>query len=94
MRLIDADALIEEIKTKMPQGGARGVFRAFIDDAPTVYDVEAVVAELDSIEDCVCNVLKCENCKHYSSCYDSGVAERALINKAIDIVKKGGGKNG
>lgn len=46
MRLIDADALVEEIKNKFPMGGTRGVFLAFVDDAPTAYDVENVVTEL------------------------------------------------
>ena len=41
-RLIDADALIEDIKSKMPMGSARGVFRAFVDDQPTIEAVPVV----------------------------------------------------
>ena len=47
-RLIDVNDLIEEINKKMPQGSARGVFKAFIYEQPTAYSVEKVVEELES----------------------------------------------
>lgn len=46
-RLIDADGLRADIKRCMPTGGARGVFLSFVDDAPTAYDVEAVVKQIE-----------------------------------------------
>ena len=48
-RLIDADKLIEDILNSMPTGSARGVFRAFIEEQPTAYDVEKVVEQLEEL---------------------------------------------
>lgn len=42
MRPIDADELRLDIIMNMPQGSARGVFLAFIDDAPTIEAVPVV----------------------------------------------------
>ena len=47
MRLIDADALIEEIRNKIPVYRGRNTFMSFVDDMPTAYDTEKVVAELE-----------------------------------------------
>ena len=44
--LISRNALRQEVLDKMPQGGARGVFLAFIDEQPTAYDVEKVVEQV------------------------------------------------
>ena len=46
-RLIDADKLIEDVLNSMPTGSARGVFRAFIDEQPTAYDIDKVVKGLE-----------------------------------------------
>ena len=48
-RLIDADKLIEDILNSMPTGSARGVFRAFIEEQPTAYDVDKVIKQLDEL---------------------------------------------
>lgn len=48
MRLIDADALREEILRYMPTGGSRGVFLSFVDDAPTT---EAVLVHRNKMQD-------------------------------------------
>ena len=42
MRLIDADALIEEIRNKIPVYRGRNTFMSFVDDMPTAYDPEKV----------------------------------------------------
>ena len=50
MRLINADKLIEDVLNSMPTGSARGVFRAFIEEQPTAYDVDKVVGELEKLK--------------------------------------------
>ena len=44
--LISRSALRQEVLDNMPQGSARGVFLAFIEEQPTAYDVEKVVADI------------------------------------------------
>lgn len=51
MRLIDADKLIEDVLNSMPTGSARGVFRAFIEEQPTAFDVDKVVEQLEELRD-------------------------------------------
>ena len=46
MRLVDADKLINDVLNSMPTGSARGVFRAFIEEQPTAFDVDKVISEL------------------------------------------------
>lgn len=48
-KLIDADKLIEDVLNCMPTGSARGVFRAFIEEQPTAYDVDKVIKQLDEL---------------------------------------------
>lgn len=64
MRLIDADALREEILRYMPTGGSRGVFLSFVDDAPTIEAVPVhgewiVTNTLDEFVE-----VNCSNCGH------------------------------
>lgn len=49
-RLIDADKLIEDVLNSMPTGSSRGVFRAFVEEQPTAFDVDKVVEQLESLE--------------------------------------------
>lgn len=53
MRLIDADALIEEIRNKIPVYRVRNTFMSFVDDMPTAYDPEKVVEEVKDYRDLV-----------------------------------------
>ena len=83
MNLIDADKLIEDVLNSMPTGSARGVFRAFIEEQPTAFDVEKVVSELEDLKE--------ENFKR-------GIKENepallyasSCLHKALEIVKAGG----
>ena len=79
MRLIDADKLIEDVLNSMPTGSARGVFRAFIEEQSTAFNVDKVVSEL-------------EDYKMWKELliYDLDFRERQIIKKAIDLVKAGG----
>lgn len=78
-RLIDADKLIEDVLNSMPTGSARGVFRAFIEEQPTAFDVKKVASEL-------------EDYKMWKELliYDLDFRERQIIKKAIEIAKAGG----
>ena len=74
MRLIDADALIEDLKGSLFYSDAI----PFVEDAPTAYDVEKVVAELDN--------------KKYWEYDDEGFSIGMVVSlgNAIMIVRKGG----
>lgn len=76
MRLIDADKLIEDVLNSMPTGSARGVFRAFIEEQPTAYDVDKVVKELEALDNAEVD--------YYTS---NDVIDRI---DTLDIVRKGG----
>ena len=80
MRLIDADKLIEDVLNSMPTGSARGVFRAFIEEQPTAYDVEKVVEQLEELKE-----WEDVDGKAYYT-----MSEKQAINKAIKIVERGG----
>ena len=77
MRLIDADALKKNYtNTFAEKYGVKGaeMFRDIVNQMPTAYDVEKVVAELEKAE---CHMIG----EHY---FEDG------ISAAIDIVKAGG----
>lgn len=78
MRLIDADALIEKSKKFLMDRALIEIFETLIDDTPTAYEVEKVVAELEK-----------EKAKSiYDS--DSVIDVKSAYSKAIDILRKGG----
>ena len=54
-----------------------------IEDTPTAYDVEKVVAELGKNIECSTEV-KDSMCQKYADCF------RCLMDRAIKIVRKGG----
>ncbi len=83
MRLIDADALIEDLKGSLFYSDSI----PFVEEAPTAYDVEKVVAELEA--------LKQHNKKLSENAYtgdDESFYFCAYTNfaRAIGIVRKGG----
>ena len=83
MRLIDADALIEDLKGSLFYSDAI----PFVEDAPTAYDVEKVVAELEEM-----------NMNYFLTIANTGSEKLDIaygytsdaLNKAINIVKRGG----
>ena len=83
MRLIDADKLIEDVLNSMPTGSARGVFRAFVDEQPTAFDVEKVARHIEDLKE--------DNFKR-------GIEENepallytsSCLHKALEMVKAGG----
>lgn len=83
-RLIDADALIEEMKKEQESGKydentiiVSDCFIRILNGQPTAYDVEKVVAELEDKKIIYFDGLKSEG-------------TNIRVNEAIDIVKRGG----
>ena len=84
MRLIDADKLIEDVLNSMPTGSARGVFRAFIEEQPTAFNVEKVVEQLEKSHFHTDATFDDDGC-----CNDDS-EEVVNLNEAIEIIKRGG----
>ena len=86
MRLIDADALLDELRNTETSLARKGVYLVkgecnlykIIKDQPTAYDVDKVVEELD---ECSANHFGKHN--HY----DEGMMD--AYDFAIDIVRRG-----
>ena len=76
MRLIDADALLEQI-VHTNNVYVQGRMAYIIDNMPTAYDVEKVIADLEEVS-------------NRFSVKDFGI--KGIIQKAIDIVENGGKK--
>ena len=83
-RLIDADKLIEDVLNSMPTGSARGVFRAFIEEQPTAFDVEKVVEQLEE------SYFITESTFDDDGYCNDDSEEVVNLNEAIEIVKRGG----
>lgn len=89
MRLIDADKVIDSL------GGSDIDFAigAVIDEQPTVFDVDRIVEQLESIKEkeyVACTDQKCGYCKYLSTCSCGDKADKLALDRAIEIVKKGG----
>lgn len=90
MRLIDADAFIEYANNR--QDLFADELTGMINEQQTAYDVENVVAELEDIKKAVsgCFGTMCSECKYTEECYEGEKGYKVAIDKAIDIVKRGG----
>ena len=101
-RLIDADKLEEAIReyfkgyvtdsSCMVDGvDCNAYICRIVEEQPTAFDVEEVVKQLESIkEKGVCYVEECKHCKYLSRCWDGEEADNLALDKAIEIVKRGG----
>lgn len=101
-RLIDADLLMRKcekwLKPKAPDEDEMVSVADIavstlmeIEEQPTAFDVEEVVKQLESIkEKGVCYVEECKHCKYLSRCWDGEEADSLALDKAIEIVKRGG----
>ena len=81
-RLIDADAFIEYVNRRFDL--CSDELRMMIEEQPTAYDVEKVVAELESKRDYR------ELTNYYGDVIGVRNIDTIKIDKAIDIVKRGG----
>ena len=88
MRIIDADKLLNDVWNSIPTGSARGVFRAFIEEQPTAFNVDKVVEQLETrrkeYEDKTDNL----DTPFRYICYYKGMMRGYEYSK--DIVKAGG----
>ena len=90
MRLIDADALCERIRKiydgyMLDEGCTPIEFENMVDERPTAYDVEKVVAELERLRIDESNYFGVLNI--VAEKYDRA---NEMLDDAIDIVRKGG----
>lgn len=86
MRLIDADALIEAFKVKSGIWTETSKYLIkVIDEQPTAYDVDAVVAE---IQKAYCK--KCRNILGVAGAEAYCKEQKCDIYAVYDIVRKGG----
>lgn len=96
MKLIDADVLL-----KMFDSGRsfedNFVFVNFndivkiIENQPTAYKPDDVKAELEQLKlDGVCNNENCVDCQYYGICDAGEKREELALDKAIEIVERGG----
>lgn len=88
-RLIDADALIEELG-KREYSREKHDFKILIEKQPTAYDVDAVVAELDKNAEAYRELGFKNDRKGRSTVADKHYYKQTAYLHAIDIVKRGG----
>ena len=95
-RLIDVDDLIEYIKIWDIGNSISSDQKEFIDcinRQPTVFDVDKVVEQIESIKekkDGVCIDVQCELCDYSNDCGEIDMSYKLALDKAIEIVKEGG----
>ncbi|WP_342999455.1 hypothetical protein [Coprococcus comes] len=62
-----------------------------VEEQPTAFDVENVVSNLEQLElDGACNNENCVNCRYYGDCVAGEKREELALDKAIEILKRGG----
>ena len=105
-RLIDADKLLECVEASMLNNTHRNgnaalchvsEHRHFIEmivEQPTAFDVEKVIEILGILRGesthVSCPDEECEDCKYFGDCNDCDYADVHALDKAIEIVKRGG----
>lgn len=62
-----------------------------VEEHPTAFDVENVVSNLEQLKlDGACNNENCVNCRYYGDCVAGEKREELALDKAIEILKRGG----
>lgn len=105
-RLIDADKLILHLNDYALQEAPFGrndsknqkeIYETIkecmkaVEEQPTAFDVENVVSNLEQLElDGACNNENCVNCRYYGDCVAGEKREELALDKAIEILKRGG----
>ena len=95
-RLIDADELIKYIKIWGIGTSIMSDQKEFIDcvnEQPTVFDVDKVVEQIESIkekEQGACTDEQCGLCNYFNDCWNSEMCDKLALDKAIELVKEGG----
>ena len=98
-RYIDADLLYSKMTEEYKKhyaGSGKGydftIAMQMVQNQPTAYDVEAVVAELEEMKchESGCLGVSCGKCKYNESCLEGEEAFRVALDNAIEVVRKGG----
>lgn len=95
-RLIDADELIKYIKIWEIGTSISSDQKEFIDcinNQPTVFDVDRIVEQIESIkgkEQGACADQQCEFCDYFNDCGEVDMSYKLALDKAVEIVKGGG----
>ena len=92
MRLIDADKIIDSLG----MSDMDFAIGAVIDEQPTAFDVDKVVEQIESIKEKECGACtdeQCGFCDYFNDCWDGEMCDKLALDKAIDIVKRGGVKD-
>lgn len=90
-RLIDADALIEDIRKRPYIDKALSeIFKTIIDEQPTAFDAEKVVAQLEEEKDYSYADMDEYGRRYELNLYDCDDFFYKGLARAIDIVKRGG----
>ena len=65
-----------------------------VEEQPTAFDVEKVIEILEILREesthVSCPDEECEDCKYFGDCNDCDYADVHALDKAIEIVKRGG----
>ena len=100
--LISRKALMQEIeksmnnnphtepKVKVNHEQEHKHFMCLLSKQPTAYNVEKVVEGLEEIKGQGCVGVKCKDCKYTHNCFEGERAENVVIDKAIEIIRRGG----
>lgn len=60
-------------------------------DSEVAYDVNRIVEQLEQLKlDGACNNENCGYCKYFSECLNGDMSDELALDKAIEIVKRGG----
>ncbi len=105
-RLIDADKLILHLNEYALQEAPFGcndsenqkeIYETIqecikaVEEQPTAYDTNKVIKRIEFIkENGACAREDCGHCKYFMTCWDGEMSDRLAIDKAIEIVKRGG----
>ena len=94
MRLIDADELIKRFDLGNQDTFVFVNFKDIVEiikNQPEVYKVDIVATELEQLKlDGACNNENCGYCKYFSECLNGDMSDELALDKAIEIVKRGG----
>lgn len=90
MRLIDADDFKKFLQVLCKAGAPYEGVVGLLDKQPTAFDTEKVVEQLEEVKGKACTGKECFSCVYNDICCEGEMSERVAIDKAIDIVKKGG----
>lgn len=88
-RLLDMEEIIKFAKTTYPTEDVKKI-TWLLCHTPTAYDVDKVVEGLEEIKGQGCVGVKCKDCKYTHNCFEGERAENVVIDKAIEIIRRGG----